>query len=366
MSAPATTALMRRALRAAAQGPAADPNPRVGAVVVDRAGAVVGEGHHAGAGTPHAEVVALTHAGDRAAGGTAYITLEPCSHTGRTPPCTQALLASGIGKVVYAVPDPSAQAAGGGVWLAEHGVPVAHGRAVLPAAVVREATELVQAWSFAVRHGRPRVIWKLAATLDGRSAAADGSSAWITSPPARLDVHRMRSECGAIVVGTGTALADDPALTARLPDGSLRERQPLRVVVGHRRLPETARLRDDTAETLALGTHDPAQVLAALHEREVRQVLLEGGPHLAAAFWRAELVDEVVAYLAPALLGAGASAVADLGIGSMPDIARLEITDLVRVGPDVRITAHRLAQDPVDSQPLSGQHHATSTAGEES
>lgn len=330
---------MRRALRAALAGPAADPNPRVGAVVLDAVGEVVGTGHHAGAGTPHAEVVALGEAGERARGGTAYVTLEPCSHTGRTPPCTDALLETGIATVVYAVPDPSAAAAGGAGVLAGQGLRVSGGAEAVGDALVAEAEELVAAWSFAVRHGRPRVVWKVASTLDGRIAAADGSSAWITSPEARADAQQLRAASGAIVVGTGTALADDPALTARQHDGALLKRQPLRVVVGRRDLPEGARLHDDSAETLQLRSHDPVDVLAELHRREVRQVLLEGGATLAAAFWRAGLVDEVVAYLAPALLGAGATAVGDLGITSITGIARLEVTDLRRVGPDIRIAA---------------------------
>lgn len=330
---------MRRALRAALAGPAADPNPRVGAVVLDAAGEIVGTGYHAGAGTPHAEVVALAEAGDRARGGTAYVTLEPCSHTGRTPPCTQALLDAGIAAVVFAVPDPSPEAGGGAQLLRDQGLRVSAGAAAVGPELVKEAQQLVAAFSFAIRHGRPRVVWKVASTLDGRIAAADGSSAWITSPEARADAQLLRVACGAIVVGTGTALTDDPSLTARHDDGTLRERQPLRVVVGHRDLPASSRLHDDQADTLRLPTHDPAEVLATLHERQVRQVLLEGGATLAAAFWRAGLVDEVVSYLAPALLGAGPTAVGDLGITTIDGIARLEVTDLRRVGPDIRLTA---------------------------
>lgn len=338
MTAQPDTEPMRRALEAALAGPAADPNPRVGAVVLDAAGDLVGVGHHAGAGTPHAEVVALARAGEGARGGTAYVTLEPCSHQGRTAPCTDALLRAGVARVVYAVADPHRRAAGGARVLAEQGVAVTGG------VLEREAAELVHAWAFAVHTGRPWVTWKLAATLDGRVAAADGSSAWITSEPARADVHRLRARCGAIVVGTGTALADDPALTVRGSEGRPAGEQPLRVVVGRRGLPPGARLLDGSAPMLALATHDPAEVLAELHHREVRQVLLEGGPTLAAAFWRAGLVEEVVAYLAPALLGTGATAVGDLGIASIAGIARLEVVDLARVGPDIRITARPRAR----------------------
>lgn len=353
MSSTVDRAPMRRALRAALAGPAADPNPRVGAVLLDAAGQVVGTGHHAGAGTPHAEVVALAEAGERARGGTAHVTLEPCAHTGRTPACTEALLRAGVAEVVYAVPDPSPVAGGGGQVLGEQGVRVRTGPEVVGAEEAAEATELVRAWSFAVRHGRPRVVWKVAATLDGRIAAADGSSAWITSAQARADGQQLRAASGAIAVGTGTALADNPSLTSRDEDGTLRERQPLRVVVGHRDLPGSARLHDDSAPTLHLRTHDPVEVLAKLHRREVRQLLLEGGATLAAAFWRGGLVDEVVAYLAPALLGAGVNAVGDLGITSLSGIARLEVTDLRRAGPDIRVTAR--------PQPTGAPHEDTDT-----
>ncbi|MGL5852084.1 MAG: bifunctional diaminohydroxyphosphoribosylaminopyrimidine deaminase/5-amino-6-(5-phosphoribosylamino)uracil reductase RibD, partial [Phycicoccus sp.] len=204
------TAPMQQALDAALLGPEADPNPRVGCVVTDGAGRVVGVGHHRGAGTDHAEVDALAQAGAAARGGTAHVTLEPCAHTGRTGPCTDALLGAGIVRVVYGVADPDPVAAGGAVRLAAAGVAVE----LEPDPGRRGAAEdLVATWAFARRHRRPWVVWKSAATLDGRSAAADGSSRWVTGPAARADVHGLRSRCGAVVVGTGTALADDPALT---------------------------------------------------------------------------------------------------------------------------------------------------------
>lgn len=326
-------AMLRRAVRAALLGPQVDPNPRVGAVVLDRAGQVVGVGHHRGAGTPHAEVVALREAGQSAAGGTAYVSLEPCAHHGRTPPCTQALTEAGIARLVYAVADPDPRAAGGAQVLAEGGVAVQQ-------IELAEATQVLQHWSFAVAHGRPFVTWKTATTLDGRVAAADGSSAWITSEAARADVHELRAQCGAIVVGTGTALADDPLLTARHPDGSSREQQPLRVVVGERDLPASAKVRDGSAPTQQLSDRDPHAVLSELHTRGIRRVLLEGGPTVSASWWRAGVIDEVIAYLAPALLGTGPGAVGDLGITTMAGIARLSIDDVTRIGPDVRITAH--------------------------
>ncbi len=208
-------ALVRRALSLAVLGPEVDPNPRVGAVVLDRDGAVVGEGFHRGAGSPHAEVEALAQAAGRARGGTVYVTLEPCNHTGRTGPCAQALVDAGVRRVVHAQADPGAASGGGADTLRAAGVEVVGG------VLAEEALALNQAWTFAVVHGRPRVTWKFAATLDGRSAAADGSSAWITGPLARADVHDLRAGCGAVLVGTGTVLADDPHLTVRRPDGSL-------------------------------------------------------------------------------------------------------------------------------------------------
>lgn len=330
---------MARAVQEGLRGSEADPNPRVGAVVLDAGGTLVGVGHHEGAGSPHAEIVALRQAGDRARGGTVLVTLEPCDQQGRTGPCTEALLAAGVAAVVHAVADPSS-AGGGAARLRGAGLDVPDPEAVLSEQVRHEAESLAQPWLHSARLGRPRVIWKLASSLDGRVAAVDGSSKWITSSQARQDAHDLRARCGAVLVGTGTAIVDDPALTTRHPDGSRRSRQPLRVVLGHRDLPATARLLDDAAPTVQLRTHDPVMAVAELHRRQVRQVLIEGGPTVSAAFLRARLVDEVVTYLAPALLGAGATAVGDLGIATIADIARLRITDVATVGPDLRITAH--------------------------
>ena len=324
---------MRRALVLAARGPEADANPRVGCVIVGPDGSLVAEGWHRGAGTPHAEAAALAAAGERARGATAYVTLEPCHHSGRTQPCSRALASAGVAKVVYAVGDPNASAAGGAAWLAEQGV---HTEAGLLEA---GATELNRTWLHLVRTGRPWVTWKLATTLDGRSAAADGTSQWITGPQAREDVHAHRSRCGAILVGTGTALADDPQLTARHPDGTLRDQQPLRVVMGQRDLPDGARVFDAAAETVHLRTRSPREVLTVLAGREIHHVWLEGGPTVAAAFMADGLVDEIVAYVAPVLLGRGRQSVSDLGITTMADALRLEPTDTRMIGHDVRITA---------------------------
>jgi len=327
------TQWMLRALVVASEGPEADANPRVGCVLVDPDGTLIAEGWHRGAGTPHAEAAALAAAGGRARGATAYVTLEPCHHSGRTQPCSRALADAGVTRVVYAVGDPNASAAGGAAWLASQGITTEGG--LLEA----EASALNRTWLHRIRTGRPWVTWKLATTLDGRSAAADGTSRWITGPEARKDVHEHRARCGAIVVGTGTALADDPHLTARHADGTLRDVQPLRVVMGQRDLPPGARVLDDTAETLHLRTRSPREVLTALADREIHHVWLEGGPTVAAAFMADGLVDEIVAYVAPVLLGRGRQSVSDLGITTIDDALRLAPTDTRMIGPDIRITA---------------------------
>lgn len=346
---------MRRAVELAARGlGSTSPNPVVGCVITDASGAVVGEGFHQRAGGPHAEVHALSAAGDRARGGTAYVTLEPCNHTGRTGPCAQALIEAGVARVVYAVGDPNPQATGGADTLAAAGVTVEQGL------LAREAEAGNTAWLTSVRLGRPYVLWKYAATLDGRIAAEDGSSRWITSDASRADVHRLRAEADAVVVGSGTARADDPHLAVRGIDGAV---QPLRVVVDTEAaavLPG-ARVLDGAAPTLiavaedadtahlagtevvrlpraATGLDIPA-LLAALHARGVRSVLLEGGPALAGAFVAEGAVDKVVGYLAPVLLGAGPAALGGAGITTIAEALRLELTETVRIGPDLRISA---------------------------
>jgi diaminohydroxyphosphoribosylaminopyrimidine deaminase/5-amino-6-(5-phosphoribosylamino)uracil reductase len=320
---------MQRALElAATPGVPLGPNPRVGCVLLDADGAVLAEGWHRGAGTAHAEVDALARAGEQARGATAVVTLEPCDHTGRTGPCSAALIGAGVRRVVYAMADPNPVAAGGARTL------VAAGLGVVGGVGEAGARDVNRAWLFGLEHQRPLVTWKFAATLDGRSAAADGTSRWITGRAARRDVHRLRGRCDAIVVGTGTVLADDPQLTVRDAADRPLGHQPHRVVVGERALPAASRVLDTSAPTLVLRTHDPAEVLAELFSRGLRHVFLEGGPTLAAAFVRAGLVDEIVAYVAPVLLGSGAAAVADLGIATIADALRPEVADITVIGPD--------------------------------
>jgi diaminohydroxyphosphoribosylaminopyrimidine deaminase/5-amino-6-(5-phosphoribosylamino)uracil reductase len=345
---------MRRAVALAARGlGTTSPNPVVGCVLLDADGDMAGEGFHAYAGGPHAEIVALAQAGERARGGTAVVTLEPCNHTGRTGPCSAALINAGVRRVVIAVDDPTPVASGGSVTLRAAGVQVETG--------VRrqEAQEGNIAWLTAVRRGRPYVIWKFAATLDGRSAAADGTSQWITSSIARTDVHTLRSTVDAILVGVGTVIADDPQLTVRdLRDGTLAIKQPLRVVAdSDGRTPAKARVRDAAAPTWIVtskevgagpdGRVDLNSLLVALFGRGIRSVLLEGGPTLAGAFLEAGLVDKVIGYVAPKLLGAGRNALVDAGVSSVGEAIELDLTDIAQIGPDLRFTAS-LRQKPSD------------------
>ncbi|SDP10898.1 bifunctional diaminohydroxyphosphoribosylaminopyrimidine deaminase/5-amino-6-(5-phosphoribosylamino)uracil reductase RibD [Lentzea jiangxiensis] len=307
------------------------PNPPVGCVILDDAGRAVGFGGTRPAGGAHAEVMALKEAGTKAQGGTAVVTLEPCSHYGRTPPCTEALLEAGIKHVVHAVSDPNPKAAGGASVLRKAGVTVESG------VMEREvSTGPLRAWLHYARTGRPHVTWKYAASLDGRIAARDGTSRWISSETSRKEVHDLRAKLDAIVVGTNTVIKDDPALTARDADGMPLARQPLPVVVGMSDLPGGAKLRHTA---LHLRTHDPDEVLTALAGRGVVEVLLEGGPTLAGAFWRAGRVDRVLAYIAPALLGDGPAAVLDAGVSTITDAVRLTVEDVTMSGPDLRISA---------------------------
>jgi diaminohydroxyphosphoribosylaminopyrimidine deaminase/5-amino-6-(5-phosphoribosylamino)uracil reductase len=307
------------------------PNPPVGAVILDLEGRVVGVGGTAPAGGDHAEVVALRRAGSLAAGGVAVVTLEPCNHYGKTPPCVNALIDAKVATVVYAVTDPNGIAGGGADRLAAAGVQVRSG--VLADQV---AGGPLREWLHKQRTGLPHLTWKYASSVDGRSAASDGSSQWISSEASRLDLHRRRAMADAIVVGTGTVLADDPALTARLPDGSLAEKQPLRVVVGMREIPSEAKVLNDDSRTMVIRTHDPMEVLRALTDRT--DVLLEGGPTLAGAFLRAGAINRILAYVAPILVGGPITAVDDVGVSSISKALRWQFDGIDRAGPDLVIS----------------------------
>ena len=381
---PAERAAMRRAVELAARGlGSTSPNPVVGCVVLSSEGHPVGEGWHQRAGGPHAEVHALAEAGDDARGGTAVVTLEPCDHTGRTGPCSQALIEAGIARVVYAVADPAA--GGGARTLTDAGTDVERGL------LADEAAAVNSAWLTSMRLHRPYVIWKYASTLDGRIAAADGSSRWITSEEARADVHRLRARTDAVIVGSGTARADDPHLAVRGVPGAV---QPLRVVLDTTAtaVRPGARVLDDAAPTLIAvaqdaGTGelgDAAEVLRlpragdgrpgldltalleALQARGVRSVLLEGGPALAGAFIEAGAVDEVIGYVAPVLLGAGPAALGDAGIATITQALRLQMTESVRIGPDLRFTAVHAGSARARISAASAAVTASTAATEES
>ncbi|HTQ18494.1 bifunctional diaminohydroxyphosphoribosylaminopyrimidine deaminase/5-amino-6-(5-phosphoribosylamino)uracil reductase RibD [Mycobacterium sp.] len=304
------------------------PNPPVGAVIVDQEGRVVGVGATQPAGGDHAEVIALRRAGGLAVGGIAVVTMEPCNHFGKTPPCVNALIEARVGTVIYGVNDPNGIAGGGAGRLSAAGLQVRSG--VLADQV---AAGPLREWLHKQRTGLPHLTWKYATSIDGRSAAADGSSQWITSEAARADLHRRRAIVDAIVVGSGTVLADDPALTARLPDGSLAARQPLRVVVGMREIPSEAKVLNDDARTMVIRTHDPLEVLKALSDRT--DVLLEGGPTLAGAFLRAGAINRILAYVAPILLGGPVTAVDDVGVPSIARALRWQFDGVDRAGPDL-------------------------------
>ncbi|WJW76218.1 bifunctional diaminohydroxyphosphoribosylaminopyrimidine deaminase/5-amino-6-(5-phosphoribosylamino)uracil reductase RibD [Thiohalobacter sp. IOR34] len=352
---------MARALRLARLGLyTTDPNPRVGCVIV-RDGAVVGEGWHERAGGPHAEIHALRAAGEAARGATAYVTLEPCCHHGRTPPCSEALIEAGVARVVAAMEDPNPRVAGEGLAQlraagieAEAGVLAAEAEALNPGFVSR------------MRRGRPFVRCKLAMSLDGRTAMASGESQWITGDAARADVHRLRARSSAILTGIGTVLADDPSLNARLEEG-VGVKQPLRVVLdAHLAMPPTARMLSLPGETLVLTrAREPAfrealeaagaevmrlpgsadaldlnAVMDCLAEREVNELLVETGAVLAGTLLRAGLIDELVVYLAPHIMGDAARGLFHLpGLEAMQDRIGLEIRDVRAVGRDWRITA---------------------------
>ena len=352
-------AFMARALQLAKKGVyTTDPNPRVGCVIV-KAGEIIGEGWHQRAGEPHAEIHALNAAGAQTEGATAYVTLEPCCHHGRTPPCSEALIRAKLARVVIAMQDPHTRVDGGGI-------------AQLREAGIRVDIDLLQAQAAALnpgfikrmQRGRPFVRCKLGMSLDGRTAMASGESRWITSAAAREDVQRLRARSSAIVTGVGTVLVDDPSMTVRL-DGI--ERQPLRVVVDtNLSMPETAKMLSLPGQTLVMTCSDDEAarqrlqqagaevmvmpycsnsvsmeaVLDTLAEREINEVLLETGATLSGAMLEQGLIDELIIYMAPVLMGDKARGLFHLpGLESMADKIQLEIIEVRAVGCDWRIRA---------------------------
>lgn len=328
----AVSAALSAAVDAALRGPLTGGNPQVGCVLWDAHGTQVAIGYHAGRGSAHAEAAALAALPDPAcvAGGTAIVTLEPCAHTGLTPPCALTLADAGLARVIYAVPDPNPLAGGGAALLRNRGVAV-HQAADLGVDedVLTRARALTAIWRATITRARPWVIAKTAMSADGYVAAADGTSQWITGEEARSHAHRVRAGVDAIMIGTGTALADDPQLTQRA-GGTW---QPLRVVLGHRPLPHDSRLA--RSGYLALTTHDVAAALETLAERGLARVLIEGGPTLVSAALRADLVDEWHCYRAPLLLGEGRAAIGPLGIATLGQARRFARVDHEVLGEDV-------------------------------
>jgi len=318
-------AYMSEALALAARGPRSH-NPQVGCVIVDDAGQIVGRGWHLGAGTAHAEVAALADAGERARGATAVVTLEPCRHTGRTGPCTDALRDAEIAHVVFAQHDPTTQASGGAALLSHMGMQVTSG------VLADQAEHLTRGWTSVQRHGRPYLTLKCAMSMDGRVADDAGGPTPITGEAARAWVHAERARTDAIIVGTGTALTDNPSLTSRRPDGSREAAQPLRVVVGMRDLPSNAAVLDGSSETLLVRSHDPRDLISALIDAGVQEAIVEGGPTLAGVLVEADLIDAFVWLIAPGLMGAG--------IAALPPLAsprRLNVSSVEHLGEDLKI-----------------------------
>lgn len=349
---------MARALRLAALGLyGTDPNPRVGCVIA-RGARVLGEGHHERAGRPHAEVVAMEAARGEVRGATVYVTLEPCAHHGRTPPCAEALIAAGVSRVVYACRDPNPRVNGGGAARLE-----AAGIAVTGGLLEQAARALNPGFLSRMERGRPWVRLKLASSLDGRSALAGGESRWITGEAARRDVQRLRARASAVLTGVGTVLGDDPRLDVRLPGTT---RQPLRVILDSRlATAPSARILRPPGEVrvFTAGEYDPGRaaaltaagarveplpggpsgidlraLMSRLAEMEVNELHVECGARLAGALWKAGLVDELVVYVAPVLLGEESRPLLSIGpVASMAGRGQLELQEVRRIGPDLRL-----------------------------
>lgn len=330
-----------------ASGHRPHPNPRVGATIVDSRGAVVGRGAHERPGTPHAEVLALAEAGPAAAGATLYVTLEPCAHHGRTPPCTEAILASGVVSVVVAVIDPDERVAGAGIArLRQAGVDVEVG-------VGADLAEALDPGYFHHRRtGRSRVIHKAALTLDGQIAAVDGTSQWVTSEEARRDAHRLRASVDAVMVGAGTLFVDDPRLDVRLEGYEGPQPRPV-IVAGTRPLPPRAAIWDRDPLVVAAaplsapgevvivpgrgGAVDLASALVATGEAGLLDVLVEGGAGISASLWEGGLVDAGVWYLAGKVAGGIGRGVFDRPFAGIADARVVEMTGVTRIGPDLRV-----------------------------
>jgi len=303
------------------------PNPIVGAVIVDDSGEIIGEGFHQRANNgAHAEVIALNAAGKKAEGATLFQTLEPCNHTGKTPPCVDAIIAAGIKRVIFSMKDPNPIAQGGAERLRAKGVEVVEG-------VLKEKVSFSnRAWLNKIEEKRPYITLKVASSLDGKISAADGSSKWITNEVSRSDVARLRSECDAIVTGTGTVIADDPSLTVRGIDRAGAKFAPTRVVLGKRGIPSGAKLLDDSAPTIHLQTNEISQLIELANTKGWNRILIEAGPTLTGALLKEGLFDELFLYQAPTLLGGNFDFTRDLGIRNISERLDLQLHGVETLG----------------------------------
>lgn len=301
------------------------PNPIVGAVITSATGEFISEGFHEGG--DHAEVVAIKGAKDIPAGSIIYITLEPCNHLGKTPPCTEAIINSGLSKVVYAVKDPNPIAAGGGERLQEAGIEVLTGLGEI------EARQENRAWLSKIELGRPRITWKIASTMDGKVAARDGSSKWITGELARADVAIMRSQADAIVTSTATVNADNPLLTSKGLG-----KNPVRIVMGASEISADSKILNEDSETLFVKSRDFGELIKVLQVRGFNSLMIESGPTFGTALLREDLIDEIVLFQAPTFLGSGTPAIGELGISNISGRLDFEIAEVEVIGADLKVT----------------------------
>jgi len=301
------------------------PNPNVSAAIYSPDGALVADGfHNRKVSVDHAEVVALKKAGAAARGATMVVSLEPCSHTGTTPPCTQAIIDAGIAKVIYTVVDPNPIASGGAQLLRAAGIDVEY----------RESAHLAyvqRAWLHKEVTGRPLMIWKVATTVDGKVAASDGTSQWITGPESREDVQNLRAQSDAILIGTNTAIVDNPHL---IPRGHTA--RPVRVISGEQEVPATNKVFDSEARTISVKSKSIPELINVLSDEGFNQVLVEAGPTLGSALMASGNIDEIIIYQAPKMLGAGKEFVSRLGISTLEDHLKLELISVRQLGSDIK------------------------------
>ena len=323
---------MARAIECASYGLGKTfPNPIVGAVITSATGEFISEGFHQG--TDHAEVLAIRGAQEIPAGSIIYVSLEPCNHHGKTPPCVDAIIESGIREVVYAISDPNPVAAGGTERLRSAGIEVVSGIGEV------QAIHENRAWLTKIEKGRPRITWKIASTMDGKVTAADGSSKWITGELARADVAKIRSQADAIVTSTATVIADDPLLTSKGLG-----KNPIRIVMGLSEINGDSQILGNDAETVLIKSHDFSDLISLANDRGFNQLLIESGPTLGTALLRAELIDEIILFQAPTFLGSGKPSIGDLGISNISGRLDFDITDVEVIGADLKITLVKSAK----------------------